>query len=129
MKASGPPKFRGKSLGITILVVAQILIGSAHVFFGFLLLSTPTIYGAYTVIFGSSILSLSYGIWHGTDWGLKGTIAISIFVIIVDSLTVLNLPSIPGIPKIAAFGEISYSLIVTLFLFQKTETRTNTKTK
>jgi hypothetical protein len=40
------------------------------------------------------------------------------FVIAVDALTLLNLPSIPGIPKAAAVPEIIYSLLVLLYLSQ-----------
>lgn len=47
-----------------------------------------------------------------------GTIAISIIVVIIDSLTVLNLPIIPGVPKFAATGEIPYSIAVIIYLIQ-----------
>jgi hypothetical protein len=43
-------------------------------------------------------------------------IAVLTFVIIADTLRVLNLSSIPGIPWLAAPFEISYSLIVIFYL-------------
>jgi hypothetical protein len=39
-------------------------------------------------------------------------------VTVADALTPINLPSIPGIPKFAAVAEISYSVIVLLYLVQ-----------
>ena len=42
----------------------------------------------------------------------------SSFIIIADSLRMLNLPSVPGIPIIAGFGEIPYSIIVVAYLLQ-----------
>jgi len=39
-------------------------------------------------------------------------------VIVADSLTVLNLPSIPGIPKFPAIAEIAYSLLIVFYLLQ-----------
>jgi hypothetical protein len=57
-------------------------------------------------------------LWLQSRWGWVGTVAVSVFVIAADSLTLLNLPSIPGIPKFAGFGEITYSIIVIVYLLQ-----------
>jgi hypothetical protein len=57
-------------------------------------------------------------IWQGKKLGWVVTVAVSLFVITVDSLTLLNLPSIPGIPKFAGFGEITYSVLVLGYLLQ-----------
>jgi uncharacterized membrane protein (DUF2068 family) len=117
-------------LGIVVLAVAQFTIGVIHVFSGFLLLfaspsttfiisaQPPEIYSIYTLAFGLLALIFTYGIWLGKSWGWNGTVTVSIFVIVADALTLLNLPSIPGIPKLAAAAEIVYSLMVLLYLSQ-----------
>lgn len=121
--------YKGRILGIVVFVAIQVLIGVIHVFSGVLLLlygsiTTPVlmepldIYSIYTLLFGLLILFFTYGIWVGKRWGWIGTVAISVLVILVDSLTVLNLPSIPGIPKIAALFEIIYSLLILIFISQ-----------
>ncbi len=125
--ASKPPPliYKGRSIGIVILTVAQLIIGAVHVFFGFLLLvlensmlQPTTGYDVYTILFG--LLTLVFGafIWQGKKSGWIGTIAVSIFVSIADALTLLNLPSIQGIPKFAAPTEIIYSIIVIVYLLQ-----------
>ncbi|NLF89487.1 hypothetical protein GX563_11785 [Candidatus Bathyarchaeota archaeon] len=43
----------------------------------------------------------------------------SAFVIAADSLTLMNLPSVPGIPKAPAVVEIIYSIIVTGYLLYR----------
>jgi uncharacterized membrane protein (DUF2068 family) len=117
-------------LGIVVLAVAQFTIGVIHVFSGFLLLfaspsttfilsaQLPEIYSIYTLAFGLLTLIFTYGIWLGRSWGWNGTVAVSTFVIVTDALALLNLPSIPGIPKLAAAAEIIYSLMVLLYLSQ-----------
>jgi hypothetical protein len=125
-----PITYRGRSLGIVTLTIAQLLIGIIHVFSGLWLLTAgsladfmisaqpPLIYSIYTLIFGLLTLVFTVGIWLGTSWGWIGTIAVSIFVGVADALTLLNLPSIPGIPRLAAAAEIMYSLIILLYLSQ-----------
>lgn len=125
-----PPTFKGRTLGITTLTILQLLIGAVHVFFGswlltastsivpFSVMESSTIYSVYTVMFGFAAAILAYGIWLQKSWGSLGTIALSLFVITADSLTVLNLPSIPGIPKFAAGTEVFYSLIIIVYLLQ-----------
>ena len=117
-------------MGIVILTVAQFIIGGIHVFSGFLLLfaspsaafiisaQLPEIYSIYTLAFGLLTLIFTYELWLGKNWGWNGTVAVSTFVIAADALALLNLPSIPGIPKLAAAAEIIYSLIVLLYLSQ-----------
>ncbi len=125
-----PSTFMGRTLGITLLTALQIIIGIIHVFFGFaLLISTQTmiesseqmpgtIYDVYTIAFGFATTAFALGIWFYKRWAVIGTILTSLFVAVVDSLTLLNLPSVPGIPKFAAFPEIIYSLFVMLYLLQ-----------
>jgi uncharacterized membrane protein (DUF2068 family) len=125
--APPPPSFRGRSFGITVLVVAQYVISVIHVLLGLVLFfASPDIYSVYTIIFGVLVAVFAYGLWNGKKLGWVGTVGVSIFVIIVDSLTLLNLPSIPGIPKSAGFGEITYSVLV---LFYLSQARVRTKYK
>jgi hypothetical protein len=128
--ARTPLTYKGRGLGIIVLVTLQLLIGAIHVFFGLWLLSAPRIipffgqalgpdvYSVYTIFFGLLTLIFTGGIWLKKRWGWIGTVAVSIFVIIADSLTLLDLPSIPGIPKFAAVTEIAYSLVLVLYLSQ-----------
>ena len=73
-------------------------------------------YDVYTLIFGLLYLLFAVLIWQGKKAGWVDTIAVSLFVIVADSLTLLDLPSIPGIPKFAGFTEIGYSVIVVAYL-------------
>ena len=115
--APPPPSFRGRNFGITVLVVTQYIISVIHVSLGLVLFfSSPDIYSVYTIIFGVLAAAFAYCLWNGKKWGWIGTVAVSVFVIIVDSLTLLNLPSIPGIPKSAGFGEITYSVLILFYL-------------
>jgi hypothetical protein len=125
-----PINYKGRSLGIILLVAVQLLVGFIHVVFGFWLFSAPRlvpffgstpgldIYSVYTVVFGLLTLTFTYGLWKEKSWGWLGTVAVSIFVTSADSLALLDLPSIPGIPKFAGFGEITYSVLVLLYLSQ-----------
>ncbi len=124
------PTFRGRTLGITAVTALQIFIGIIHIFFGFILLASTqaiigfseqapgTLYNVYTITFGFATAAFAVGIWFYKKWGTLGTIITSLFVTVVDSLTLLNLPSVPGIPKLAAFPEIIYSVFITLYLLQ-----------
>jgi len=119
MITRGSPSYDGRSLGVIVLVVAQVLIGLIHVSSGFFLLfSKPGIYGGYALIFGFLVLFFNYGLWNRKNWGRYGTLAISCLVITVDFLALFNLPSIPGIPVLGAFGEIIYSLLIVGYLSQ-----------
>jgi hypothetical protein len=134
MKTNRPPlEYKGRNLGIVILVAFQILIGVMHVAFGIWLLfakGMPSlgglvglsfvsdVYSIYTIVFGLLTLLFSVLLWRQKRGGWVGTITILVFVIIADTLTLLDLPSIPGIPKIAGFGEISYSILIIIYLLQ-----------
>ena len=118
-----PVTYKGRSLGILILTVAQLLIGVVHVISGLLLLAAEIpfmeatiIYDVYTLVFGLLVLVFAVFIWQSKKEGWIGTVAVSTFVIAADSLAVLNLPSIPGIPVFAAYAEIAYSLLVVSYL-------------
>ena len=131
--AHPPVEYKGRSLGIVFLIAAQVLVGFIHVVFGFWLLtatwtpfatgvfgssSSPDVYSIYTIVFGFLTLLFAVLLWLRKRVGWVGTLVVLVFVIVVDSLTLLDLPSIPGIPKIAGYGEITYSILVILYLFQ-----------
>jgi hypothetical protein len=121
------PTYKGRIIGIVTLTGIQVLIGAIHVFFGVLLfilgdlasLQSNWTYDVYTVAFGLLTIIFAVAIWQGKKVGWVGTIAVSVFVITADTLTLLDLPSIPGIPKSAGTVEIAYSLIVIFYLMQK----------
>ena len=73
-------------------------------------------YEVYTIAFALLVLVFASLIWQKKKAGWVGTVAVSLFVIVVDALTVLNLPSIPGIPTFAAPTEIAYSFLVVAYL-------------
>jgi hypothetical protein len=134
MNSRHPPnEYKGRPIGIVFLVMSQVLVGVIHVIFGFWILTAtglpafgtlvgsstaPAIYSVYTIAFGFLTLIFAVLLWLFKSIGWVGTLAVLIFVIIVDSLTLLNLPSIPGIPKFAGYGEISYGVVILLYLFQ-----------
>jgi hypothetical protein len=119
-----PLTYKGRSMGVTTLTTAQCFIGIIHTFFGLILLGSETflstqvsiVYDVYTVMFGLLTLLFAALIWQGKKAGWAGTIAVSFFVIVVDTLTVLYLPSIPGIPRGAAALEIPYSILISAYL-------------
>jgi hypothetical protein len=121
------PTFHGRSLGITALTAAQVLIGVIHIISGAVLfafenfsaLPATAAYDIYTFVYGLLILVFAIYLWNGKKAGWIGTIAVSVFVIIADSLTLLNLPSVPGIPKAPAIAEITYSTIIIAHLLRK----------
>jgi hypothetical protein len=127
MSARSPPKvYKGRRIGIVILTSLQLLIGAIHIFSGALLLAyenfaaLPAIaaYDVYTLVFGLLVTIFAVFIWQGKKEGWIGTIAASLFVIAADSLALLDLPTVPGIPKEPAAAEIIYSVIVIAFLLQ-----------
>ncbi len=121
-----PPMYRGRSFGITVLTGAQLFIGVIHAFFGALLfayedfyaLPATAVYDIYTLVYGLMICFFAVFFWQGKKAGWLGTFVVSLFVIAADSLTVLNLPSVPGIPKGAAVPETAFSAIVIIYLLQ-----------
>jgi hypothetical protein len=121
------PKYKGRNIGIVILTTAQLLIGGIHIFFGALLLAVEDLnfiqatiaYDVYTIAFGVLVAVFGFLIWHGNLAGWVGTITVSVFVSAADTLTLLDLPSIPGIPKAPALAEIAYSLIIIFYLSRK----------
>lgn len=134
MKTTQPQiEYKGRSLGILFLTGAQVLIGFIHFVSGFWLLyaprteafgilsttSDPIIYSIYTIMFGFLTLLFAALLWFQKTTGWAGTFLVLAFIIVVDLLTLLDLPSIPGIPKLAGYGEITYSSIVLLYLLKK----------
>jgi hypothetical protein len=129
-KVGIPATYKGRKIGILVLVATQTFIGIIHSFFGIFLLvacssdvlfpsiSFSEIYSIYTLFYGLLTIISTYGLWMNNRWGWISTLSISIFVIIMDSLTILNMPIIPEIPKFAAMSEILYSLVVLLYIIQ-----------
>ena len=126
-KRGSVPAFKGRFLGIAVLVAAQLFVGVIHLAFGFVLLLssfsavfslTPLVYSVYTLVYALLTLLFAYLIWVGQRLGWLGTVAVSLFVIFADSLTVLGLLSFLGIPKFAVFGEIPFSILVVAYLIQ-----------
>ena len=120
---------RGRSLGISILVGIQVINGLIHTFFGLALVlgsyipmasssSAPSIFSFYTFTYGILTIFFTYLLWKGKRLGWIGTIAISLFVIIADTLTIFDLLTFLGIIKTAGIGEIPYSLIIVIYLIQ-----------
>jgi hypothetical protein len=112
-----PEIFKTKGTGLISLTALQLFIGAVHIVFGLLLVTVGlTIYSVYTVVFGLLVAVFAVLIWLENKGGWIGTVVALLFVVVADSLTLLDLPSIPGIPKAAGVIEITYSLIVVLYL-------------
>jgi hypothetical protein len=122
-----PPLIYGRTIGVVALTAAQLIIGVIHVFSGALLfayedfahLPVTSAYDSYTLFYGLLVLVFAVYFWRGKFIGWVGTIAVSAFVIAADSLALLDLPTIPGIPKGPAAAEIIYSVIVIGYLLKK----------
>lgn len=114
----------GRTIGRVVLVGLQLLIGVIHLFAGLLLLAyedfsalpATAAYDVYTVLFGVLVVVFAYGLWLGRRWGLVGTVAVLVFVIIADSTTVIGLPVVAGTPAGTAAVEITYSVILIGYL-------------
>jgi hypothetical protein len=118
-----PPIFKTKGLGIIIFTAVQLFIGAIHLSIGLLLSVIPVsimqatvAYDIYTVLFGLLVIVFAFFVWQGKKAGWIGTMAVMFFVAIADSLVVLNLPSVPGIPTFAAPTEIAYSVVIIVYL-------------
>jgi uncharacterized membrane protein (DUF2068 family) len=116
-----PSSFKGKYIGVLLLTIVQGFVGIIHAVFGLVLVGSSSLliaYGVYTFLYGTLTTVFAYGLGKGKPWSWMGTIAISIIVVIIDVLTVLDLPIIPDVPKFAATGEIPYSIAVIIYLIQ-----------
>ena len=121
--------FRGRFLGIAVLVVIQLINGLIHAFSGLALLlehyipmaassNAPSIFSFYTLTYGILTIIFTYLLWKGKRLGWIGTVAVSLFVIIADTLTIFDLLIFLGIIKTAGIGEIPYCLIIIVYLIQ-----------
>ena len=121
--------FRGRFLGISVLAAIQVVNGLIHTFFGSVLVlgvfpplaaspNAASIYSFYTLIYGVLSLIFACLLWKGKRLGWIGTVAVSSFVIIADTLTMLDLLTFLGIFKAAGMLEIPYSLVTVLYLIQ-----------
>ena len=119
---------RGRFLGVFVLVIVQFFVGVIHIFFGLSMLLgnfsiasysiTPTIYSGYTLVYGCLTFVFTYFVWTGKRLGWIGTAAVSLFVIIADTLAASSLFDVLGIPRIAGLGEIPYSIVILIYLLQ-----------
>ena len=116
-------------MGIGVLVAIQVINGLIHTFFGLVLVlgsyvpfafssNALSVFSFYTLVYGILTLIFTYWLWNGKRLGWIGTVAVALFVIIADVLTVLDLLTFLGIIKTAAIGEIPYSLVTVLYLIQ-----------
>jgi hypothetical protein len=131
-KFAFPLSFKGRYLGVMFLVMVQILSGAGHVAIGLgLIFSVSGIfaYNVYTFLTGTFTLLFAYGLWIGSKSGWLGTILVSLFVVVVDVAAVQNVNLMPGVQTIAALGEIFYSVVVLLYLFQPKNIRVFNKTR
>jgi len=121
--------FRGRFLGIVVLAAIQVINGLIHTFFGLVLVLgmyismadssfPPSVFSFYTLIYGILTLLFTYLLWKGKRLGWVGTVAVAVFDILADSLTVIDLLTFLGIIKTTAIVEIPYSLVTVLYLFQ-----------
>jgi len=128
-KSKNDVTFRGRYLGILVLVIVLSIVGFVHVFFGLALISgnlhfgsysTALIYSVYTFVYGFLAVFFSYLLWKEKRTGWIGTVSILIFVIVVDALAVYNLSNILNVPapNFAAIGEIPFSILILAYLFQ-----------
>ena len=76
------------------------------------------IYNFYTLAYGLLVVFFTYLFWKERRLGWIGTVAVSLFVIIVDTLALFDLINVLGIPKTAGLGEIPYSLFILFYLFE-----------
>jgi hypothetical protein len=116
-----PASFKGIYPGVLVLIIVQFLGGVVHTIIGFGLIyavSGELVYNVYTLLYGIFTMIFAYGLWTGKKSGWIYTIIVSLFVIVVDISTVLNIQLIPGVPKSAALGEISISIIFLAYLLQ-----------
>jgi hypothetical protein len=81
----------------------------------------PFTYSVYTFIYGLLTLFFNYFVWIGKRFGWIGTVAVSLFIIVVDSIAVFDIANFLGIPSplVAAIGEIPFSLLIFVYLMQK----------
>ncbi|MFA5363742.1 MAG: hypothetical protein WC325_00990 [Candidatus Bathyarchaeia archaeon] len=118
---------KGRFLGVALLVVIQFIVGVIHIILGLATISVNPLgasfsmtYNVYTLVYGCLTVFFTYLLWNGKRLGWIGTVATSIFVIVVDSLAafdVSNILSIPA-PKFAAIGKITFSILVLAYLLQ-----------
>lgn len=121
------PLIYGRTVGVVALTVAQLIIGVIHVFSGALLFAYQSFtqlpatgaYDIYTLVYGLLVLIFALYFWRGRRIGWVGTVAVSAFVIAADSLALLDLPSVPGIPKGPAAAEIIYSVVVIAYILSR----------
>ena len=128
-RASKVVLFQGRYLGLAVLSVIQLINGIIHTFSGLALLfgdyfpmtpssNAPAVFSFYTFVYGVLTLFFTYLLWKEKRIGWIGTVTVSLFVIIADALTILNVITFLGIIKTAGIGEIPYCIIIVAYLAQ-----------
>ena len=121
--------FRGRFLGIAVLVGIQVINGLIHTFSGLVLVlgtyipmasssNAISIFSYYTLIYGILTIFFTYLLWKGKRLGWIGSVGTLSFVIIVDILTIFDLITFLGVIKTAGIGEIPYCLVIIIYLIQ-----------
>lgn len=129
MNNSKPITYRGRYLGLSVLVIVQIINGLIHSISGLVLIlgsniplasstNEPLVFSFYTLTFGILTIFFTVLLWKGKRLGWIGTILISFFVIVADTLTILDLMTFLGIIKTAGIGEIPYCMVIIFYLIQ-----------
>ncbi len=116
-----PASFKGKYPGVFVLTIVQFLGGAIHAIISLALIyaaSGELVYNVHTLLYGVFSIIFAYGLWTGKKSGWLGTIIVSLFVIVVDVSTILDIRLIAGVPRTATFGEIFISVIFLVYLFQ-----------
>jgi hypothetical protein len=129
-KARNDLTIKGRSFGIFLLTIVQLINGLIHTYYGLAMVSgiysveafsvLPMVYSIYTLAYGLLNLIFIYLFWVGKRSGWFGTMLVSLFVLIVDVFAILNLMNFLGITafSMAVFGEILYSTLLVVYLLQ-----------
>ena len=121
--------FRGRFLGIVVLVVVQFINGIVHTVIGFTALLDSYVPGAfvsiealifnyYTLFFGILTILFTYLFWTGKRLGWIGTVTISLSAILVDVLSLFDLINVPRISKNAGIVGIPFNLLILVYVLQ-----------
>jgi hypothetical protein len=121
--------YKGRFLGITIIVAIQFIYGIIHTFFGFMSLlgenillpsssSALLIYNYYTLALGIYTVLFTYFLWKEKQIGWIGTVAVGLFVIMVYILVLFEFLKIPRIINLTAIAGIIFNVLILTYLLQ-----------
>ena len=142
-----PTSYKGRILGVAILVAISVINGIIHVISGIVVMFANTIftsllplqipmssfmlmsYGTYTFFYGLLSIVFAYGLWMSKRWGWIGTVAVQIFCLVVDVFAALRLPLLHGVPEFAGIVEIPWYIAILAYILQPHIRRTFLKPK